>query len=62
MHVLLCEHSLLVPSLALTLLMERRWAGTLGLNVSEDYIVGAWRVYDVDGNGQLNRDEFLNFM
>jgi len=52
----------LVPSLALTLLVERRWAGTLGLNVSEDYIVGAWRVYDVDGNGQLNRDEFLNFM
>jgi hypothetical protein len=34
----------------------------LGLNVSSDYVKGAWRTYDVDGNGQLSRPEFANFM
>ena len=38
------------------------WTGMLGLNVTEEYIRGAWSVYDVDGNGELNREEFLHFM
>lgn len=36
--------------------------GRLGLRVSPQYIEGVWAVYDVDGNGELNRDEFRRLM
>lgn len=37
-------------------------AARLGLQVSAEYIAGVWAVYDIDGNGELNRDEFRRLM
>jgi uncharacterized protein involved in cysteine biosynthesis len=34
----------------------------LGLQVTHEYIAGVWHVYDIDGNGELDREEFSRMM
>eukprot|EP01043_Picozoa_sp_COSAG02_P026088 COSAG02_NODE_1492_length_12334_cov_29.721945_5_plen_211_part_00 len=34
----------------------------IGLQVTPEYIAGVWHVYDADGNGELDREEFSRMM